>query len=60
MKAWLHIHKKSRKDLGLRGVVSLEHYLRWVQAREIQLKMPYSREEPMRDMFLKTPPPPYR
>ena len=56
-KAWRHIHKKSRKDLGPRGAVSLEPHLRWVQAREIQLKIPYSREEPIPDMFLKTTPP---
>ena len=29
-KAWCHIHKKGRKDLGPRGVVSLEPYLQWV------------------------------
>ena len=26
-KAWRHIHKKSMKDLGPRGAVSLEPYL---------------------------------
>ena len=35
----------------------MEPYLRWVQARTIHLKMPYSREEPMTDMFVKTTPP---
>ena len=29
-KAWRHIHKKGRKDLGPRGVVSLEPYLQWI------------------------------
>ena len=56
-KAWRHIHRKSKKDLGPRGVVSLEPYLQWVQARAIQLKMSYSRETPMPDMFVKTTPP---
>ena len=35
----------------------MEPYLQWVQARAIQLKMPYSREAPMPDMFVKTTPP---
>ena len=56
-KAWRHIHKKSRKDLGPRGVISLETHLRWVQARAIQLKMSYSCEEPIPDMFVRTTPP---
>ena len=56
-KAWHHIHRKSRKDLGPRGVVSLEPYLQWVQTRDIQLKMLYSRETPMSDLFVKTTPP---
>ena len=43
--------------MGPRGAVSLEPYLQWVQARAIQLKMPYSREAPMPDMFVKTTPP---
>ena len=55
--AWRHIHRKSRKDLGPRGIVSLEPYLWWVQAREIQLKMPYFREEPIPDIFVNTTPP---
>ena len=54
---WLHIHRKSRKDLGPRGVVSLEPYLQWVQERAIQLKMSYFCEEPIPDMFVKTTPP---
>ena len=53
-KAWRHIHRKSRKDLGPRGFVSSEPYLRWVQAREIQLKIPYSCEKYIPDMFVKT------
>ena len=53
-KAWRHIHKKSRKDLGPRGVVSLEPYLQWVQTRVVQLKMPYSQEAPIPDLFVKT------
>ena len=57
VKAWRHIHKKGRKDLGPRGAVSLEPYLQWVQERVIQLKMSYSREVSMPDMFLKTTPP---
>ena len=57
VKVWHHIHRKSRKDLGPRGAVSLEPYLQWVQARAIQLKMPYSWEAPMPDMFVKTTPP---
>ena len=56
-KAWSHIHKKSRKDLGPRGAVSLEPYLQWVQTRVIQLKMSYSREAPMPELFVKTTPP---
>ena len=56
-KAWRHIHKKRRKDLGPRGDVFLEPYLQWVQARDIQLKMLYSQETPMPDLFLKTTPP---
>ena len=54
MKAWHHLHKKSRKDLGLRGVVSLEPYIQWVRSRAIQLKMLYTRETPMPDLFVKT------
>ena len=53
-KAWRHIHKKSRKDLGPRGDVSLDPYLQWIQTRAIQLKMSYSRETPMPDLFVKT------
>ena len=53
-KAWRHIHRKSRKDLGPRGAVSLEPYLQWVQTRAIQLKMSYSRETLMPDLFVKT------
>ena len=30
-KAWRHIHRNIRKDLGPRGDVSLEPYLQWVQ-----------------------------
>ena len=45
-KVWCHIHRKSRKDLGPWGDVSLEPYLQWVQERAIQLKIPYSREAP--------------
>ena len=56
-KAWRHIHRKSRTDRGPRGVVSLEPRLRWVQARIVQLKMPYSPKEPIHDMFVKTTPP---
>ena len=56
-KAWRHIHRKGRRDLGPRGVVSLEPHLCWVQARAIQLKMPYSREESISDMFIRTTPP---
>ena len=39
--------------MGPRGVVSLEPHLRWVQTREIQLDMPYSREGPIPGMFLR-------
>ena len=53
VQAWRHIHK----DLGPRGVVALEPYLLWVQARAIQLKMLYSHKAPMPDMFVKTTPP---
>ena len=53
-KDWRHIHKKCRKYLGPRGAVSLEPYLQWVQARAIQLKIPYSIEATMPDMFVKT------
>ena len=56
-KACRHIHRKSRKDLGPRGVVSLEPYLWWVHARAIQLKISYSREALMPHMFMKTTPP---
>ena len=56
-KAWRYIHKKSRKYLGPRGEVSLEPYLQWVQARAIQLKISYSRETHMTDLFVKTNPP---
>ena len=56
-KAWCHIHRKSRKDLGPRRVVSLEPYLQWVQTRTIQLKMLYFREAPMPEMFVRTTPP---
>ena len=35
----------------------MDPYLQWVQAREIQLKMSYSRETPMHDMFVKNTPP---
>ena len=35
----------------------MEPYLPWVHARAIQLKMPYSREEPMPDIFVKITPP---
>ena len=52
-KAWHHVHKKSRKDLGPTGDVSLEPYLQWVQTRDIQLKMPYSWEAHMPDLFVK-------
>ena len=34
----------------------MEPYLQWVQARAIQLKMWYSQEAPMPDMFVKTTP----
>ena len=53
-KAWHHIHKKSMKDLGPRGAISLEPYLQWVQTRAIQLKMSYSHEMPMPELFVKT------
>ena len=43
--------------MGPRGVVSLEPYLQWVRSRAIQLKMPYTRETPMPDLFVKTSPP---
>ena len=43
--------------MGPRGAVSLEPYLEWVQARAIQLKMLYSQEAPMSDLFMKTTPP---
>ena len=56
-KARRHIHKKSRKDLGPRWAVSFEPYLQWVQMRAIQLKMSYSWEAPMPDLFVKTTPP---
>ena len=52
-KSWRHIHRKSRKDLRPRGVISLEPYLQWVEARVIQLKISYSREALMPDMFVK-------
>ena len=35
----------------------MEPYLQWVQTRAIQLKMLYSREAPMPDVFVKTTPP---
>ena len=35
----------------------MEPHIHWVQARVIQLKMPYSREEPIPDMFVMTTPP---
>ena len=35
----------------------MEAYLLWVQARAIQLKMSYSQETPMPDLFVKTTPP---
>ena len=35
----------------------MEPYLQWVQMRAIQLKMPYSQEAPMPDLFVKTTPP---
>ena len=57
MKALRHVHKKSRKDLGPRRVISLEPYLQWVQTRAIQLKMSYSLEAPMSGLFVKTTPP---
>ena len=40
-----------------KGVVSLEPYPQWVQTRAIQLKISYSRETPMYDLFVKTTPP---
>ena len=43
--------------MGPRGVVSLEPYLQWVQTRAIQLKMLYSQETLMPDLFVKTTPP---
>ena len=43
--------------MGPRGVVSLEPYLQWIRSRAIQLKMPYTRETPMPDIFVKTTPP---
>ena len=43
--------------MGPRGVVSLEPCLQWVRSRAIQLKMPYTRETPMPDLFVKTTPP---
>ena len=43
--------------MGPTGVVSLEPYLQWVRSRAIQLKMPYTRETPMPDLFVKTAPP---
>ena len=55
-KSWLHTHRNGRKDMGPRGCVSLEPHLPWVQAKEIQLKMPYPREEPLDDMFMMTNP----
>ena len=43
--------------MGPRGAVSLETYFQWVQARAIQLKISYSQETPMLDLFVKTTPP---
>ncbi|XP_050897221.1 uncharacterized protein LOC127104047 [Lathyrus oleraceus] len=45
--AWRHVHKKRREVLGKLGYVSLEPYLQWVQARAVNLKMPYPRQEPL-------------
>ena len=56
-KAWRHIYKKSKKDLGPIWAISLEPHLQWVQVRAIQLKMSYTLEALMPDMFVKTPPP---
>ena len=43
--------------MGPRGSVSLDTYLQWAQTRAIQLKMSYSRETHMPDLFVKTAPP---
>ena len=43
--AWQQVHRKGRETLGPPNCVSLEPYLRWVQARAIKLRMPYPRQE---------------
>ncbi|XP_050914929.1 uncharacterized protein LOC127129857 [Lathyrus oleraceus] len=44
--AWCHVHKLEKKVLGKTNCVSLEPYLKWVQDRAINLKIPYPRQEP--------------
>ena len=43
--------------MGPRGAIYLEPYLQWVRSRAIQLKMPYTQETPMPNLFVKTTPP---
>ena len=45
MRAWHHIHRKEKSWLGQKLGVSFEPYLKWVRARALELKMPYSRQE---------------
>ncbi|XP_050916117.1 uncharacterized protein LOC127131229 [Lathyrus oleraceus] len=44
---WCHVHKLEKKVLGKTNYVSLEPFLKWVQDRAINLKMPYPRQEPL-------------
>jgi hypothetical protein len=46
MHVWRHVHKKIREVLGKLDCVSFEPYLESVQAKAVNLKMPYPRQEP--------------
>lgn len=45
--AWYNIRRKGREELGRKCCFSLEPYLQWVQARALDLKMLYPRQEPL-------------
>ena len=54
VRAWNHVHRKGKFELGRKDCTAHEPYLQWVRSRALQLKMPYSHHDPIEPMPSKT------
>ena len=46
VRAWRKVHKKGRKELGLKNYIALEPYTAWVRKRALEYHMPYDYPRP--------------